>query len=164
MTDELRPEQQLKPKWPPMWNPFEVFLLALSLISCIGLLRGSSGSELLDSRLAPITVVMWGAALGIGSALALAGVICYAHERYLMPGLYLERAGLTLVGIAAAVYASVVLHYAADLNGVRFSVSVQIAYSAACFFRAWQDHRAISRAARIYGRMTRHTSGGGSGR
>lgn len=157
-------DQQLKPKWPPMWNPFEVFLLSLALVSCTSLIRGSSGSTILDDRLAPLTVVMWGAALGIGAALALAGVACYARDSLLMPGLYLERAGLTLVGVAAAVYAGIVLYYASDIDGVRYSISVQVAFSGACFFRAWQDHRYIRSSHRIYRRMTRHSSGGRGGR
>lgn len=147
-----------------MWNPFEVLLLALSVVSCASLIRGSSGSAVLDDRLAPFTVTMWGVALGVGAALALAGVICYTQERLLMPGLYLERAGLTLVGVAAAVYAGVVLHYAADIDAVRYSVYIQVAFSSACFLRAWQAHRYIRSSFRIYRRMTRHSSGGRGGR
>lgn len=136
------------PKWPPAWNPFEVFLLVLSLASSIGLLQGNTGSTVLDAQLNDLVVSLWGIALAAGSILALAGVYCYRREATLMPGLVLERAGLSLVGVAATIY-SVVVIYSVSLSGARWAVSVQIAYAAACFFRAYQDHRAIGRTYRI---------------
>lgn len=135
--------QKPTPQWPPAWNPFEVFLLTLSVVSSIGLLRGHSGSAVLDDRLPVWDVVAWGLMLAVGSATALAGIYCYRSRDRLMLGLYLERTGLILVGGAAAIYSYVVLQSAADVDGVRWTVSVQSAYAAACFFRAWQDHRAI---------------------
>ena len=151
-----------KVKWPPAWNPFEVFLLSLSLVASVGLLEGNSGSTVLDQRLSPLAVTMWGAALAIGSLLALLGIWCYRHPRHLLQGLYLERAGLVLVGTAAAVYSFVVLYSASDISGVRWSVCVQIAYAGACFFRAWQDNRAITLTRRIY--RTMQTTSRGQGR
>lgn len=153
MSDE-KPLVPKLPKWPPAWNPFEVFLLCLSLASSAGFLRGNSGSTLLDARLSDLVVTLWGIALALGSILALAGVYCYRKESTLMPGLVLERAGLSLVGVAATIYSYFVLHSAGDLNGVRWTVSVQVAYAAACFFRAWQDHRAIGRTYRIVRRAS----------
>lgn len=138
------------PEWPPVWNPFEVFLLGVSLVSSIGLIQGKSGSALLDTRLNDIAVAMWGAALLIGSALALAGVWCYRRPTRLVTGLYLERSGLLLVGTAAAIYSFVVLYTAADVSGVRFTASVQIAYATACYFRSWQGHRALAVVKAIY--------------
>lgn len=131
------------PPWPPAWNPFEVFLLVLSLLSSVSLLQGTTGSAILDQRLNPVDVVGWGLCLAGGSVLALAGVYCYRGRRRLMMGLYLERAGLVLVGGAASLYTYVVLHSAADIGDARYASAVQIAYASACFFRAWQDHQAI---------------------
>jgi hypothetical protein len=141
------------PKWPPAWNPFEVFLLTLSLASSVGLLQGNTGSTVLDAHLNDLVVTLWGVALAAGSLLALAGVYCYRREATLMPGLVLERAGLTLVGVAAAIYSAVVLS-AVSFSGARWPVSIQVAYAAACFFRAWQDHRAIGRTYRIIRRTS----------
>lgn len=145
------PKLRTTPPWPPAWNPFEVFLLTLSLVSSIGLLRGHSGSALLDERLSDFAVTLWGTCLMAGSGLALAGVYCYRKVDTLMPGLYLERAGLTLVGAAATAYSYVVLQQASDVDGVRWAITVQIAYAAACWFRAWQGHLAIRRAHQIVG-------------
>lgn len=153
MSDPIQLMPKL-PKWPPAWNPFEVFLLALSLASSIGFLQGNSGSTVLDARLSDTVVILWGIALAVGSAMALAGVYCYRKEATLMPGLVLERSGLSLVGVAATIYSFLVIHSASDVNGVRWTVSVQAAYAAACFFRAWQDHRAIGRTYRIIRRST----------
>lgn len=153
---------QTRVTWPPAWNPFQLFLLALSLVSSVGLLQGKSGSQLLDARLNDFAVSLWGAALAIGSLLAMAGVWCYRHPHRLMSGLYLERGGLVLVGAAASVYSFVVLHSAADVSGVRFTASVQIGYAAACFFRSWQDHRAITQTKRLYRTLQRSARDGGS--
>lgn len=136
-------DKGLIPEWPPAWNPFEVFLLALSVVSSIGLVRGHSGSQVLDDRLPVWEVVVWGLMLAGGSIVALVGIYCYRSRERLMLGLYLERTGLLLVGGAAAVYSYVVATTAADVDGVRWAVTVQSAYAAACLFRAWQDHRAI---------------------
>jgi hypothetical protein len=142
------------PKWPPAWNPFEVFLLALSLASSIGLIQGSTGSAVLDAQLNDLVVTLWGVALDVGCLLALAGVYCYRKERTLMPGLILERAGLSLVGVAASVYSGVVIA-SVPFGYARWPVSVQVAFAAACFFRAWQDHRAIGRTYGIVRRAGR---------
>jgi hypothetical protein len=142
------------PKWPPAWNPFEVFLLVLSLASSIGLLQGSTGSAVLDAHLNDLVVTLWGVALDVGCLLALAGVYCYRRQATLMPGLILERAGLSLVGVAATVYSAVVITAVSFNDGSR-TVSVQVAFAAACFFRAWQDHRAIGRTYGIVRRAGR---------
>lgn len=157
MSDPIIMLKPKLPKWPPAWNPFEVFLLALSLASAAGFLQGNSGSTVLDSRLSDTVVTLWGIALAVGSALALTGVYCYRKEATLMPGLVLERAGLSLVGVAATIYSLIVIHSAADASGIRWTVSIQIAYAAACFFRAWQDHRAIGRTYRIIRRSSRQS-------
>jgi hypothetical protein len=137
-------------RWPPAWNPFHVFLLALCLASSIGLIQGNSGSQVLDDRLNDLAVSLWGAALAVGSLLALGGVACYAVSRGLVPGLYLERAGLLLVGGAATIYTVILLTSAADVTGVRYTATVQTAFAAASFFRAWQSHRAIALTHQVY--------------
>lgn len=142
-----------RPKWPPAWNPFEVFLLSLALLSSAGLIQGSSGSTALDDRLDPLTVILWGIALALGSALALVGVFCYRKETSLVIGMHLERVGSALVGVAAAIYAFVIVVNAGDVGGVRYAAFIQIGFAAAAFFRAWQGHRALRRTYRIYRRF-----------
>lgn len=129
--------------WPPPWNSFQVFLLGLSVGASIGLLQGNSGSTVLDAQLSDTAVTLWGAALVVGSLLAMAGIWCYRRPDRLYIGLHLERAGLLLVGTGAVIYSSVVLIAAPHVSGVRWTVSVQVAYAAACYLRSWQAHRMI---------------------
>jgi hypothetical protein len=143
--------QQQKPLWPPMWNPFQVFILALALVSSIGLIGGSSGSAILDQRLSDTAVSFWGVCLAVGSVMALAGLWLYRRFDSLMPGLHLERAGCFLVGIACAIYVVVVLHAAAGINTARYTACVNAGFGLACFYRALQDHRAIRRANAMIG-------------
>jgi hypothetical protein len=150
-----------KVKWPPAWNSFQVFLLCLSVAASFGLLQGNSGSTVLDARLSNLAVVLWGAALVVGSLLAMVGIWCYRTPARLFLGLYLERAGLLLVGTGAVVYSGVILYAAAHVSGVRWTVSVQMAYAAACFFRSWQAHRAIKVIRHIYAQIQEVSRGAG---
>lgn len=145
----LRRELEL-PKWPPAWNPFEVFILALGLFSSYTLLHGSSGSQVLDDRLSSDVVILWGGALAIGAAMALTGIWFYRTEIRLVAGLWLESGGLIIVGTMAAIYAFVVLHTAADVDGVVRSAGIQAAFAIACFVRAGQGYRALWRTRRVY--------------
>jgi hypothetical protein len=148
------------PKWPPAWNPFEVFILALALASSYGLIHGQSGSKVLDDRLNAEVVILWGACLAFGSALALVGVWCYRRQERLVAGLWLESGGLVLVGLAASIYGFVILKAAHEFGDVRFSSCVTIAFAAACFMRAGQGYLALWRTRRIYlvlQRMTRRS-------
>lgn len=86
-------------------NPYQVFLLGLSIIGSIPLLRGYPASSVLASQLSHTAVIFWGTCLLIGSVVALAGEFWPGHT---WDGLVIERAGLSLVGLAAAVYAVVV--------------------------------------------------------
>lgn len=142
-----------KVTWPPAWNPFHVFLLALALVSSLGFLQGHSGSQVLDDRLNSLAVVLWGVALAVGGLLAITGVFCYRDRRRLMAGLLLERAGLLLVGTAASIYTLVLLVSASDVAGVRYNAAIQLAFALACFFRSWQAHKAIRLTHLIYHTM-----------
>jgi hypothetical protein len=136
--------------WPPPWNSFQVFLLGLSIGASVGLLQGNSGSTVLDAKLNDTAVTLWGAALVVGSVLAMAGIWCYRRPTSLYAGLYLERAGLVLVGAGAVIYSGVVIMAAPHVSGVRWTVSVQIAYAAACFLRSWQAHRMLHAIRGVY--------------
>lgn len=125
----------------PPQNPFEVFLLAISLVAALPLLEGDTGSAVLEEYLADGTVALWGAALMTGSTMALGGL--YAPYRFAFMGLHLERGGLILSGGAAAIYAWVVVAQAGYVGEVRYITSMQMGYTAACAWRAWQLTRAI---------------------
>lgn len=120
----------------PPKNPFESFLLALSLASAIPLCLGAGTSQALEDRLTQPAVEAWGWSLLIGSLIAMIGL--FAPARWRFEGLLLERAGLILVCGAATIYTTAILSFAADLDTVRYAAAVQIAYAAACFWRCVQ--------------------------
>lgn len=125
----------------PPQNPFQVFLLVLSLAAALPLIAGDSGSASLERELPDVTVTMWGWALLIGSALALIGL--WTPASHALFGLTVERAGLILVGGAALIYAYVILDAAGTADGVRYAVAVQSAYGLACGWRCIQLWKAI---------------------
>lgn len=86
-------------------NPHQTFLLALSVLGNLPLLRGDISSAALSSQLSPIAAWTWAACLLVGSLIALGGEFWPGHT---WGGLVVERAGLALVAVAAAVYAVVV--------------------------------------------------------
>lgn len=151
-------ERLERPLWPPLWNPFEVFILVLAVLQSPGLVGGHSGSQILDGTLSPVAIVTWGFCLWIGAAMALFGLWCYRRFDTLMIALHLERAGLVLVGVACAIYSAVIIGVVVrsarlDFNDVRWTVAAQSGFAAACFFRAWQDHQAIAQANRLAGKQ-----------
>jgi hypothetical protein len=120
-------------------NPFQTFLLVLSLAASLPLLAGNPGSAALEEQLDPRVVVLWGICLLVGSAVALATEWLPGGYRMLL----LNRTGLLLVGLAAATYSVVILLAAGDVNDVRYAAASQIAYSAACVVRAHQVTRVM---------------------
>lgn len=130
--------QRQRPSEPfvPPKNPFESFLLFLSLVSSLPLIAGDSGSAALRDRLTPLAVSSWGWCLLVGSAVAMVGIWLPLRWRYF--GMLLERAGLILVGGAAALYTIVIVGVASDLNAVRYAAAIQTAYAGACFWRVVQ--------------------------
>ncbi len=116
-------------------NPFQTLLLGLSLFAALPLLRGDAGSATLERELSDRTVVAWGVCLLLGASFALLGSFWRGD---VWNALTLERAGVFLVGGAAAVYAAVVLFSGAPIDDIRYAVSVQVAYAASCFWRTAQ--------------------------
>jgi hypothetical protein len=138
------------PKWPPSWNPFEVFILVLAIPASYPLLHAKSGSSVLDDRLSPQMIVLWGICLGLGCVLALYGVWCYHSHKRLVQGLWFESGGLALVGLASLIYAFVVFHTAHDVEGVTRAVATQSGFAAACFLRSFQGYRALWQTRKVY--------------
>lgn len=116
-------------------NPFEVFLLGLSLASTAPLLRGESGSAALEAALPDLVVIAWGVSLGFGSALALIGLW---WRRNPWAARVLERAGLLMVATAALAYMLVILSTVDPLTDALYVAAVQTAYACACLWRSWQ--------------------------
>lgn len=86
-------------------NPYQTFLLVLSVAASLPLLRGHPGSAILERQLSSDAVLLWGLCLLAGSLVALVGEFWPGHT---WVGLIFERAGIGLVAVAALVYATVV--------------------------------------------------------
>lgn len=121
-------------------NPFQTFLLTLSLVAAAPLLRGDAGSALLERELPELAVVLWGACLLVGSLLAVVGEFWRGRT---WNGLVVERAGLALVGGMAGVYAWIVWRATGSTDEVRYLLAVQVAYAAACAARVVQITRRL---------------------
>lgn len=123
-------------------NPFQTFLLGFGLAAAIPLLQGDTGSATLERELDDTAVVLWGAALLIGSFLGLFGSFWPRGDaRQSWTGLNIERTGLILVGGAGAVYGFVLVWTARETADVWYIASVQSAFVAACFWRVGQIFR-----------------------
>ena len=133
------PSGKTIPVVPPK-NPFQAFLLALSLGASLPLLRGETNSVMLESTLSDLAVILWGIALLVGSGIALTGMWMRNHRT---AGLILERGGLILTGGAAATYTFAIMEAAGQASDVRYAAAIQVAYALACFWRVAQITRIL---------------------
>lgn len=132
-------------------NPFQTFLLGFGVAASVPLVRGESGSALLEAELSDLAVILWGTALLLGSILGLLGMVWPRHpDTRAWTGLVIERTGLLLVGGVGAVYALAVFQSVDDKADVAYIVGVQSAFVGACLWRVIQ----ISRRMRWWRRVT----------
>lgn len=122
-------------------NPYQIFLLGLSIIVSVPLLRGDAGSGVLEHELDNRTVIAWGIGLLVGSVMAFVGEFWPGRQ---WTSLVLERFGLMLVAGAAAVYAGVVLLSVSDRTDVAYLSAVQLAYALSCGWRCYQITRRLA--------------------
>lgn len=121
-------------------HPFEIFMLALSLVSGVPVLLGVSpkpGS--MNSLVDPFYVHAWSVALVLGSTMALVGVAWRRPKdpaKMTITGLSLEQVGLVMVAAATLFYAAVLAMLGAPGSGV--ATGIVLAYGASCAVRAWQ--------------------------
>lgn len=104
LRSQIPPSELLDDPGYSQRNPHQAFLIGLSIVASLPLLRGQAQSSLLERELDDRTVVLWGGCLLVGSLLALFGEFWPGRT---WTGLVLERGGLGLIGGAAAVYAVV---------------------------------------------------------
>jgi hypothetical protein len=121
-------------------NPYQTFLLALSIISSMPLLRGETSSATLAHELGHFTVIAWGVCLLVGSSIVLIGELWPGHT---WVSLAIERAGLIPVSAGAGIYSAVVWINAGNVNDVRFIAGVTFAYAASCAWRCIQITRRL---------------------
>lgn len=129
-----------EPPYVPPKNPFQTFLLLLSLTASIPLIGGYAGSAALDSVLTDTATVLWGLALMLGSSLALFGT-WLPHRRRV--GMLLERTGLILTGGAALIYVGAMLKDTVEVEEIRYTASIHLAYGIACWWRVFQISKSL---------------------
>ena len=112
-------------------NPHQLFLLVLSVVAALGLVQGATGSAILDDALTDHAVTIWGICLLTGSLTALGGM----WWPRTWSGLLVERAGLAVVAVAAALYSILVYIAAPD---VAYTAFVHVAYAGSCMWRCKQ--------------------------
>lgn len=129
------------------WSGFQFeMLIALVCVLtgfplAIGLLPTPNA---IDALLPEIVRSAWGISLTLGGAFTLGGILWrYYNRTQFLAGLYLERAGLGMLGAAVIVYVTSI----ALVIGVPsiFSSSIYGAFVAACYSRS----RSIGREIRI---------------
>jgi hypothetical protein len=121
-------------------HPFEIFMLALTLVTGAPVLLGVTPRPGSMNALVSSTYVhIWAGALVIGASLALIGV---AWKRPKDPrlmsvtGLSLEQVGLVMVAAATLFYTAVLL--LSDTPGAGVAIGTILAYGSSCAVRAWQ--------------------------
>jgi hypothetical protein len=116
-------------------HPFQVYMLTISIITGVPILFGNIGAGSMAREIPFWLAFCWGLALFLGSAVALIG--CYWHRDY-ATALALERAGLGFVGLAAVVYAVVIMFAAGSSSPPSRIIPIGIigAYGFSCLRRA----------------------------
>ena len=108
-------------------HPFELLLAGMCLLSSIQHFLSNSPTNPLEILLPAIVTTTWNIFLGIGGVLVFFGV---GRGYY-----YLERAGLSLLGPAAVVYAIVLGVYIGSTAYI--SIGVLTAFGLACLVRIY---------------------------
>lgn len=122
-------------------NPYQAFLVVLSIISALPLLQGETSSAVLEEQLGDSMVVAWGLSLLIGSTVVLISELWRGHT---WTALSIERSGLLLVGTGAGIYSVTVWATAGEVDDIRFVAAITFAYAAACFWRCFQITRRLA--------------------
>lgn len=133
------PNRPKRPMVGSQRHPFEVFLLALCVVSGLSLLLGSPPPGSINSTLDPLARNAWALMLAGGSIAALIG-------GSLPGGIFVEQVGLVAVGSGTLVYA-VAIVATAGAQGL-FAAGITLAFGAACCWRWWQLQRLIREARR----------------
>lgn len=123
-------------------NPFEIYLLALSLVSTAPLALGFTRPPTSLSSELGVWARVWGIALCIGSLVALVGIMWRRPKnpiKFSVTGLVVEQVGLVAVGGATIYYATAILLLVGNRGLV--TSGIVLAYGAAAATQAWRIHR-----------------------
>lgn len=124
-------------------NPFQVYMLLLSLLSGFTTLLAdvpaTTGS--IEYYLNRWEEIVWATLLILGSASTLVGMFWYGTER---DALLVKRLGLTTLSVPLAVYAFVLV---GRFGWSSLSIALAIlGFAGAAFVQAWRVNKAINRA------------------
>lgn len=131
---------------PSIPNPFQTLLMVVCFIQSLPLIRGDTGSTVLERTVSDKTAVAWGICMLVGSGMVLIG------ERWKRPhymGALFERTGLLLFGAGALIYSGVIVFAAEVLDDVRYVASLHAAIGVAALMRAWQVDKDMRRIRKI---------------
>lgn len=126
-------------------NPFELFVLGLSLLTATPLLWGAPPPGSTTELLGPLLVRVWSWILVVGCFVALVG-IWWTLWRWVGPlhpraatGLLIEQFGLVVVGVGDVIYAIGAFNIAD--GRARLAGGIVLGFGLACCWRAWQIQR-----------------------
>jgi hypothetical protein len=124
-------------------HPFEVYLLALTLLASVPASLGfAPAPATIRVQLDPTMARVWAISLTVGAVTALVGLSWKRPKHGLsVNGLLLEQVGLTFVG-AATVFYSACAFYAVGLSSI-IPVGTVMAFGVASFRQAWKIHRIL---------------------
>lgn len=126
-------------------HPFQVFILALCLLSGLPILVGQYTAGSVEETLNAGIAYAWGASLVFGSATALVG--SFLPRASYGTAVIMERVGLQVTGYAALIYATIIA-LQGNLGGV-LATGIVGAFGAACLARARDIGRVLHRAETI---------------
>jgi hypothetical protein len=130
-------------------NPFELFVLAFSLVVCTPLLGGAPPPGSTTALLGHALVLWWAGILVFGCAVALVG-IWWTWWRWLRrwlhrwhpratTGLLIEMVGLVAVGVGDVIYAIAAINVGYGRGLV--AGGIVLGFGLACWWRAWLIRR-----------------------
>lgn len=120
-------------------HPFQLFLLALCIVSGLPTLLGANpGPASIEALLPELMVRVWSFMLVVGAAISLIG----AALKNRVNGILVEQVGLVMVGVAAVFYAFGIFIVIGFQVGA-ISASIILGFGAACLYRWYQLQRYI---------------------
>lgn len=113
-------------------NPFQVYMVSLSIVAGIPSALGEPPSGSVSSALDSGYLEVWGCMLLLGGLTAMMGMFWQGSATN---GLFVKRFGLLSLGIANMIFGLIILqHFAWDRAYVALTM---LGFAGACFLRAW---------------------------
>jgi len=134
-------------------HPFQTFMLLLAFVSSLPLIFGEPTAKSVEAALPAWAAYSWGMSLVIGSGMALIGSY-WPREQY-ATALTLERIGLGFTGMAAIIYALLILVVTQVDPTFGLASGIILGFGVACIKRARDIGKIIRRALLMQAGVTR---------